>query len=98
MALGYLEKRLKALDILQLPQPPYENLSISVVLAGLKTMKLPQCCDVRRGEGVVRHTESQSCEGLKFPLKAKIQEFENRFAPGSITYSDEFSFGNGWPA
>lgn len=78
ISLGCLLRGLNALNIYQ-RDPPYKDLSVRGVLAGLSNMRLPQYCKTGRGKGVGYSSMKGICGGLRPQLMDKVQELENRF-------------------
>ena len=81
MALGCLMIGLKELNILQPPEPPYENVSIKDVFEGLRAMRVPQYCRVKKKKSI-SNSEGKICEGVERPLLVKIDELEHQLKAG----------------
>lgn len=79
--MGCLLKGLKELNILQPPEPPYENVSIKDVFRGLRSLRVPQYCKVK-SKKKNWSLESKFCEGVEGPLIAKVEFLQHQLEQG----------------
>ena len=74
MILGSLTIGLNAINILQPPHPPYNGFSVSYIFQKLRDMRLPRYCTSCRDYESSWSLSDRTCEGVKRPLEAKIEE------------------------
>ena len=79
MVLGSLTIGLKAIGVLQPPDPPYNGFSVKGLFRNLKEMRVPQYCKLSRDRHYsYDYQAGGSCDGVKECLVAKIDEVEQR--------------------
>lgn len=81
MALGCLLRGLEELKIFPPPESPYENVSIKEVFGGLRNLRVPQYCKIKKKQRN-RRSEGNVCEGVERPLIAKIDELQHQLEQG----------------